>query len=311
MRKRPTPSAGVSLAERAAAPSWTLARIATWCPSAVAPGPVHCLAAAASRCATETASVAAAASGATVTVPSVPSTMTIVPAGTASRPSTATTHGMPSCRAMIAVWLVGPPSVVASATTNDASSPAVSTGARSSAHRIDGTSGTGTPGSGRPVNSAMTRSRMSRRSVTRSAISPPSWVNIVTNCSTAPTTAPTAGLPSLIRFSAAPIQARSWASVAVVASTSDAAPEALAARSRSRVATAPAAAVKRATSAGLTDSSRPDAWASGSTRGRTPGLITGAYCTPATAGTPCNTVPAGRVAVRFSGSDVVEGEELM
>ena len=43
-----------------------------------------------------------------MTVPSVPSTSTIVPAATASRPSTATTHGMPSWRAMIAVWLVGP-----------------------------------------------------------------------------------------------------------------------------------------------------------------------------------------------------------
>ena len=67
---------------------------------------------------------------------------------------------------------------------------------------------------------------MSRRSVTRSAISPPSWVNIVTNWSTAPDDgAYAAGLPALIRFSAAPIQARSCASVAVVASTSDAAPE--------------------------------------------------------------------------------------
>ena len=91
----------------------------------------------------------------------------------------------------------------------EASRPAVSTGARSSAHRIDGTSGTGTPGSGSPLSSAMTRSRMSRRSVTRSAIRPPSWVNIVTNCSTAPMTAPTAALPSPIRFSAAPIHARS------------------------------------------------------------------------------------------------------
>ena len=57
--------------------------------------------------------VAAASSGDTVTVPSVPSTITMVPAATASRPSTATTQGMPSWRAMIAVWLVGPPSVVA------------------------------------------------------------------------------------------------------------------------------------------------------------------------------------------------------
>ncbi len=52
---------------------------------------------------------------------------------------------------MIAVWLVGPPSVVARATTSDGSRPAVSAGARSSAHRIDGTSGTGTPGSGSPL----------------------------------------------------------------------------------------------------------------------------------------------------------------
>ena len=42
---------------------------------------------------------------------------------------------------MIAVWLVGPPSVVASATTSVGSRPAVSAGARSSAHRIDGTVG--------------------------------------------------------------------------------------------------------------------------------------------------------------------------
>jgi hypothetical protein len=36
---------------------------------------------------------------------------------TASSPGTATTHGMPSWRAMIAVWLVGPPSRVASPVT--------------------------------------------------------------------------------------------------------------------------------------------------------------------------------------------------
>ena len=98
----------------------------------------------------------------------------MVPGGDGVEPVTATTHGMPSWRAMIAVWLVGPPSVVASPTISAGSRPAVSAGARSSAHRIDGTSGTGTPGSGRPLSSAMTRSRMSRRSVTRSAISPPS-----------------------------------------------------------------------------------------------------------------------------------------
>ena len=42
---------------------------------------------------------------------------------------------------MIAVWLVGPPSVVASATTSDGSRPAVSAGARSSASSTDGTVG--------------------------------------------------------------------------------------------------------------------------------------------------------------------------
>ena len=49
---------------------------------------------------------------------------------------------------MIAVWLVGPPSVVARATTSFGSRLAVSAGARSSAHRIEGISGSGTPGSG-------------------------------------------------------------------------------------------------------------------------------------------------------------------
>ena len=183
---------------------------------------------------------------------------------------------MPSWRAMIAVWLVGPPSVVASATTSLGSRPAVSAGARSSAHRIDGTSGTGTPGSGSPLSSASTRSRMSCRSVTRSAIIPPSLVNMSTNWSTASPTARTAGAPSLMCFSAAPSQARSCASVAVAASTSDAAPVACAARSRSRSATAVAAAVNRAASAGRSLSSISAADAS-STSGRRPGRITGAY----------------------------------
>ncbi len=71
-----------------------------------------------------------------------------------------------------------------------------------------------------------------------------------TNCSTAPVTARTAGAPELMRFSAAASQARSCARVAVAASTSDAAPVAWAARSRRRVATAVAAAAKRAASAG-------------------------------------------------------------
>ncbi len=47
---------------------------------------------------------------------------------------------------MMAVWLVGPPSSVASATTLVTSRPAVSAGARSSANRTDGSSGIGNAG---------------------------------------------------------------------------------------------------------------------------------------------------------------------
>ena len=216
-----------------------------------------------------------------------------VPAATESRPSTATTHGMPSWRAMIAVWLVGPPSDVASATTSVASRPAVSTGARSSAHRIDGRSGTGTPGSGKPLSSATTRSRMSRRSVTRSAMRSPALASADAILSMAALTASVAGRPSLMRLSASPSQARSCASVAVVASTSEATPVACAARIRSRSATAPVAARRRATSLGRSDSATSTAGAS-SGRGRAPGRITGAYCTPPTAGTPGSTCPGVR-----------------
>jgi regulator of protease activity HflC (stomatin/prohibitin superfamily) len=50
-----------------------------------------------------TAAAASARSGSIVTVPRLPSSSTIVPTATSSRPFTATTHGMPSWRAMIAV----------------------------------------------------------------------------------------------------------------------------------------------------------------------------------------------------------------
>ena len=63
-------------------------------------------------------------------------------------PAAPTTHGMPSWRAMIAVWLVAPPRSVTSAVTSSGSSPEVSLGARSSATRIDGSVGVGTPGGG-------------------------------------------------------------------------------------------------------------------------------------------------------------------
>ena len=256
------------------------------------PGPVHPAIAASSSSAARTAACASAGSGESVTLPRVPSIRTGVPAGTSSSPLTATTQGMPSWRAMIAVWLVGPPRVVARPTTSVGSRPAVSAGARSSAHRIEGSAGTGTPGSGRPLSSATTRSRMSRRSVTRSAIRPPTWVNRSTNWSTASPVARTAGLPSAIRFSAAPSQARSWASMAVAASTSEATPVAAAARSRSRSATAAAAAVKRAASAspvGLGDlATRVEIVQ----RGQPTGADHGGEPDARTTGTPVRTAPA-------------------
>ena len=180
-----------------------------------------------------------------MTVPRVPSTSSVGVRGDRVEPLTATTHGIASWRAMIAVWLVGPPRLVASATTSAGSRPAVSAGARSSAHRIDGSAGVGTPGSGTPTSSAMTRSRMSCRSVTRSAIRPPICGEQVDELLDRRLRGATAGAPPLICFSAAPSQARSWASEAVAASTSDAAPVACAARSRSRSATAAAAASNR------------------------------------------------------------------
>ena len=289
------PSTGAWRAARAAEPSATFARIATEWPSEVAPGPLQFAIDAAATSAAATAAAASARSGSRVTVPRLPSSSTMVPAATSSRPGTATTHGMPSWRAMIAVWLVGPPSEVARPTTRCGSRLAVSAGARSSAHRIDGSTGIGTPGSGRPASSAMTRSRMSLRSVTRSAISPPILVNISMNWVAASAVARTAVLPALIAFSADPSQARSWASCAVAPSTSAAAPVTASARSRRRWATDDAAFANRAASAGRSDSASTAPVSSSSIAGSRLALMTGANRTPGTTGTPCSTVVFGEV----------------
>ena len=90
------PSAGVSAAVLAAAPSCTLASTCTVCPSAVAPGPDQFAAAAAAARAASTWAVAAATSGSSSTVPRIPSISTNRPASTSSRPVIATTHGIPS-----------------------------------------------------------------------------------------------------------------------------------------------------------------------------------------------------------------------
>ena len=97
---------------------------------------------------------------------------------TASAPAVPTTQGMPSCRAMIAVWLVGPPRSVTSA-SDDRRVEAGGVGRREvlgHQHRRP-SAGVGTPGSGSPTRWATTRRSMSRRSVTRSAIRPPMLVN--------------------------------------------------------------------------------------------------------------------------------------
>ena len=129
------------------------------------------------------------------TTPLPPSTSTNELSGRSRAPAQPTTHGMPSCRAMIAVWLVAPPRSVTSAATTAGSRPAVSAGARSSATSTDGCSIDGTPGSGAPTTWAVIRRPRSRRSVTRSAIRPPAAVNNSANWSTAAARASSTGVP--------------------------------------------------------------------------------------------------------------------
>ena len=189
VRSSPTPPTGPDAAVVADEASATLASSLTGVPSAVAPGPVHESRAARSSRSRATRRAASASSGSTSTRPVVPSSSTRVPAGISMAPVAPTTQGRPSWRAMIAVWLVGPPRSVTRPSTRPGSSTAVSEGARSSATSTDGSRGVGTPGSGSPTMFAITRRSMSRRSVARSAIRPPMLVNRPTNWSTAARTA--------------------------------------------------------------------------------------------------------------------------
>ena len=84
---------------------------------------------------------------------------------------------MPSWRAMIAVWLVGPP-LLGHQGAHDRGVEPGGVGRREvlgDQHRRLGRRGT--PGSGSPTRWATMRRSMSRRSVTRSAIRPPMLVN--------------------------------------------------------------------------------------------------------------------------------------
>ena len=85
-------------------------------PSAVRPGPSH--AGCAPRPGPRDPRLGdVGPSGATSTVPVAPSTHQTVPSSSASTRRARTTAGMPSARARIAVWLVGPPSSVTKAST--------------------------------------------------------------------------------------------------------------------------------------------------------------------------------------------------
>ena len=229
VRSSPTPPTGPDAAVVADEASATFASSLTGVPSAVAPGPVHESRAARSSRSRATRRAASASSGSTSTRPVVPSSSTRVPAGISMAPVAPTTQGRPSWRAMIAVWLVGPPRSVTSPSTRPGSSTAVSEGARSSATSTDGSRGVGTPGSGSPTMFAITRRSMSRRSVARSAIRPPMLVNRPTNCSTAARTADTRSVPALSSLRTAERRPLSRARPALAVSTSVAAPVARAA----------------------------------------------------------------------------------
>ena len=138
VRNSPTPSTGAVAAARADSPSATLARILTGLPSAVSPGPVHAASAARASRPPPPGARPPRRRGRARPCRRCRRRAARVPAASVITPATPTTQGMPSWRAMIAVWLVGPPRSVTSATTTAGSRPAVSAGARSSATSTDG-----------------------------------------------------------------------------------------------------------------------------------------------------------------------------
>ena len=107
-------------------------------PSAVSPGPDQLDSDARASWSARTRSSDVSGSGSTSIVPAVASTSTRVPPAMVSAPPVPTTHGIASWRAMIAVWLVGPPRSVTSASTTDGSRPAVSAGREVLGHQDRG-----------------------------------------------------------------------------------------------------------------------------------------------------------------------------
>src|SRR3989442_891698 len=92
-------------------------RSCTGVPSDVLPGPDTPVRAARRAARRPRRSFTSAAAGSTITTPSAPSTITLVPVARARTPTQPTTAGSPSDLEMIAVWLVGPPCSVTIART--------------------------------------------------------------------------------------------------------------------------------------------------------------------------------------------------
>jgi len=255
-------------------------------PSAVAPGATSSASAAAAAARAAYAS-RTSSPGPTRMVPAAASTATSWPASRSSAPATRTTHGMPSCPAMIAVWLVGPPSSVTIASVNSRFSAAVSAGARSLATITEGSRSSGTPGGSTPSSVATTRSRTLCRSVTRSARYPPAAVNIAAKFATTAFRAWSGGSPLSILVSTCLRRARSSAIWAVAERTSATVPDERPACSR-RPAATPAKA--DSTSAFAAAGSAGTGSSEGTTgAGRT--LATGPQTAPRPTPTPASTVP--------------------
>ena len=171
-------------------------------------------------------------SGSTVTVPCSPSSSTVTPAGTSSRPPTATTQGSPSCRAMIAVWLVVPPEPGGQPDRpGPGRGPAVSAGARSSASSTDGHVGArdarlplpGQLGDDAVPDVADVGDPLGHQAAERGE-------QVDELLGRLAPSRPRRGAPASIRCSTAPRSARSRAMPAVVVSTSALTPVAAAAR---------------------------------------------------------------------------------
>ena len=227
VRNSPTPSTGACAAERAESPSATFASILTGRPSAVAPGPGP------GRGAAPQLAVRGRPGRRPPRV-----RLDLDRAGGAvdqhagarrrasSRPRCRPRRGCASWRAMIAVWLVGPPRSVTSARTSAGRGPRCrpARGPPRPARRAP--SAWARPGSGSPTRWATRRRSMSRRSVTRSAISPPMPVKIAANCSTAACREVSRSSPVRRFLRTAPRRPLSRARPALAVSTSAAAPEA-------------------------------------------------------------------------------------